>query len=50
MQFLRGHYQNAYVTHDLDAAMALVDGRFGAIDWIVFEPGASVGFGGPLTE
>lgn len=38
MQFLRGHYQNAYVTHNLDAAMALIDARFGKIDWIVFDP------------
>lgn len=36
--FMRGHYQNAYVTHDLDRAMKLVTGRFGKIDWIVFEP------------
>ena len=38
MEYLRGHYQNAYVTHDLDAAMALIDHRFGTIDWIVFDP------------
>lgn len=38
MQFLRGHYQNAYVIHDLGAAMALIDHRFGKIDWIVFDP------------
>lgn len=36
--FLRNHFQNAYVTHDLDRAMALIDARFGKIDWIVFEP------------
>ncbi len=36
--FLKGHYQNAYVTHDLEAAMALLDARFGKIDWIVFDP------------
>jgi len=35
---LKGHYQNAYVTHDLDRAMKLIDDRYGAIDWIVFEP------------
>jgi len=36
--FLKGHYQNAYLTHNLDKAMALIDGRYGKIDWIVFEP------------
>lgn len=35
---LRGHYQNAYVTHDLEAAMKLIDDRFGKLDWIMFEP------------
>mgnify|MGYP001206670120 CR=1 FL=1 len=36
--FLRNHFQNAYVTHNLDKAMKLVDDRFGRIDWIVFDP------------
>jgi hypothetical protein len=36
--FLKGHYQNAYVTHDLDRAMAGISERYGAKDWIVFEP------------
>jgi hypothetical protein len=36
--FLQGHYQNAYVTHDLDRAMALLKDRFGVGDYIVFEP------------
>src|SRR5512139_1190384 len=27
--FLRGHHQNAYVTHDLDRAMELMSDRFG---------------------
>lgn len=36
--YLKGHYQNAYVTHDLDAGMAIIDERFGKIDWLVFEP------------
>ena len=36
--FLQGHYQNAYVTHDLDRAMKLVSDRYGVGDWIVFEP------------
>ena len=36
--FLQGHYQNAYVTHDLDRAMALLTDRYGVGDYIVFEP------------
>ena len=36
--FMRGFFQNAYVTHDLDKALALIEARFGKIDWIVFEP------------
>lgn len=36
--FVKGHYQNAYVTHDLDRAMELVGKRFGIEDYIVFEP------------
>jgi hypothetical protein len=36
--FLRGQYQNAYVTHDLDKAMALLTDRYGLKDYIVFEP------------
>ena len=35
---LKGHYQNAYVTHDLDRAMKLIDDRYGKLDWIRFEP------------
>jgi hypothetical protein len=35
---LRGHYQNAYVTHDLDAAMALLGRQYGVGNYIVFEP------------
>ena len=35
---LQGHYQNAYVTHDLDRAMELVRKRYGLKDYIVFEP------------
>ena len=38
MLFLRNHFQNAYVTHNLDKAMDLIDHRFGKIDWIVFDP------------
>lgn len=36
--FLKNHFQNAYVTHDLHKAMQLIDDRFGKTDWIVFEP------------
>lgn len=36
--FLRNHFQNAYVTHDLETAMVLIDDRFGQTDWIVFDP------------
>jgi hypothetical protein len=36
--YLRNHFQNAYVTHNLDKAMAMIDDRFGKIDWIVFDP------------
>lgn len=36
--FLKGHYQNAYVTHDLDGAMKLIDERFDPLDWIRFDP------------
>jgi hypothetical protein len=36
--YFKGHFQNAYVTHDLDDALAGIDKRFGKIDWIVFEP------------
>lgn len=37
MASLRGHYQNGYVTHDLEGAMALVEGRFGLSGWMRFE-------------
>ena len=36
--YLKGHYQNAYVTHDLDRAIAGIEGRYGKTEWIVFEP------------
>lgn len=38
MLHLKGHYQNAYVTHDFDRAKAAIDAKWGAVDWIVFEP------------
>jgi hypothetical protein len=36
--FLDGHYQNAYVTRDLDKAMALLTERYELLDFIRFEP------------
>lgn len=36
--YLEGHYQNAYVTHNLDAAMKLLDDRYGKQAWIRFDP------------
>lgn len=36
--FFKGHYQNAYVTRDLDKAMALLTTRYGLSNYIVFEP------------
>jgi Glyoxalase/Bleomycin resistance protein/Dioxygenase superfamily len=38
MQFMQGHYQNAYVTHDIDAAMEIMRRRFGIDRYIQFEP------------
>ena len=35
---LKGHYQNAYVTHDLARAMDLLSDRFGLSDYMTFEP------------
>ena len=35
--FLHGHYQNAYVTHDLEKAIGMVSERYGLADWIKFE-------------
>ena len=36
--FLRGHMQNAYVTHDLDKAMEIVGDRFGVEKFDRFDP------------
>ena len=36
--FMKNHFQNAYITHNMDKAMKLIDDRFGKIDWIVFDP------------
>jgi hypothetical protein len=35
--FLLGHYQNAYVTHDLARARAMIEERYGLRDWITFD-------------
>ena len=37
MVSLTGHYQNGYVTHDLDRALTLVTGRYGLTGWTRFE-------------
>lgn len=34
---LTGHYQNAYVTHDLDRALMMVGERYGLTGWSRFE-------------
>lgn len=36
--FLKGHYQNAYVTHDVDRAADLIAKRYGLDGWTMFEP------------
>src|SRR5262245_55220841 len=36
--FLRGHFQNAYVTHDLDRAMDIVAKRFQVAHFDRFDP------------
>lgn len=36
--FLRGHFQNAYVTHDIDKAMRSLAERYGLKDYVTFEP------------
>ncbi|MDR2856548.1 MAG: VOC family protein [Novosphingobium sp.] len=36
--FMRNHYQNAYITHDIDKAKRLVTDRWGIRDYILFEP------------
>lgn len=35
---LQGFCQNAYVTHDLDRAVAIMTERHGLRDWVYFEP------------
>src|ERR1700759_5010469 len=36
--FLNGHFQNAYVTHDIDKAMQALTAHCGLRDYAVFEP------------
>lgn len=36
--FFKRHFQNAYVTHNLDKALALLEDRYGLTNPIVFEP------------
>lgn len=36
--FLKGYYQNGYVTHDLDRAKDSVSATLGIDDWVVFDP------------
>jgi len=36
--FLKGHYQNAYITHDLARAMDMITQSYGVADYITFEP------------
>ena len=40
--FLKGHMQNAYVTHDLDQAVALISERYGVTDWQILAPDMTV--------
>lgn len=42
MSFLRGHMQNAYVTHDLDKAMEMVGNRFDIEKFDRFDPEMTV--------
>ena len=36
--FLKGHMQNAYVTHDIDKAVELVSDRYGVTEWQRLNP------------
>jgi len=40
--FLRGHMQNAYVTHDLDKAMEMLGNRYGIEKFDRFDPDMTV--------
>lgn len=37
MHFFKGQFQNAYVTHDFDAAKAMLDRKFGFEDWVLID-------------
>ena len=34
----RNHYQNGYVTRDMDSAKPMVSERFGVTEWVMFDP------------
>jgi len=36
--FFRNHYQNGYVTRDIDRALPLFTSRFGVSEWVTFDP------------
>jgi len=36
--FFKGHYQNGYVTRDIERAMELASSRFGLSDYVMFDP------------
>ncbi len=35
---LKGHFQNAYITHDIEKAIAIVDTHYGKLDYIRIDP------------
>lgn len=35
---LKGHFQNAYITHDIEKAIAIVDRHYGKLDYIRIDP------------
>jgi len=35
--FFKGHFQNAYITHDFDKAKAMLDDKFGLEDWLIID-------------
>jgi hypothetical protein len=45
--FLPGHFQNAYVTHDIEKAMQGLSARYGLEDFATFEPDMISGFKDP---
>ena len=36
--FFKDHYQNGYVTHDIDRAIDLMSSNFGLSDYVMFDP------------